>query len=107
MLKILLIGFCVAGLALASAVETYHVTLPDAMVVNGTLLKAGTYTVRVEGDKAVFVHGKQKAETPVKVEQSPKKFESTIFKSDNTGHGLQLSEIRISGTRTKLLLQAN
>jgi hypothetical protein len=107
MRKLFLIGFCAAGLALATAAETYHVTLPDAMIVNGTLLPAGPYTVRVEGGKAVFQHGKDKAEAPVKVEQAPKKFASTIFKSDNTGHGLQLSEIRIGGAKTRLLFQAN
>ncbi len=107
MIKNLVLGFCVVGLALASAAETYHVTLPDAMVVNGQRLAAGNYTVKVEGNKAVFQHGKQVAESPVKVERVQKKFESTMFKSDNSGGGMHLSEIRISGTNTKLILQAN
>ncbi len=107
MFKKILFGFGVAALAMASAAETYRVKLLQSTVLNGAELKAGEYKVMVEGDKAVFQMGKEKAETPVKVEKEGKKYESTIFKYDNAGGAMHLTEIRLAGTNTKLLFTAN
>ncbi len=107
MIKKILFGFSVAALAMASAAETYRVKLLQATVLNGAELKAGDYKVLVEGDKAVFQQGKQKAEVPVKVETEGKKFESTIFKFENSGGAMHLVEIRLAGTKTRLVFSAD
>ncbi len=107
MLKKILIGFSVAALAMASAAETYRVRLLQTTVLNGAELKAGDYKVIVDGDKAVFQQGKQKAEAPVKVEKEGKKYESTIFKFDNSGGVMHLIEIRMAGTNTRLVFSAD
>ncbi len=100
-------GFSVLALALAGAAETYNIQLLQATTLNGTRLEAGNYQIRVDGDKAIFKHGKVQAETPVKVEKAPKKYESTIFKYDNGGGSMHLSEIRMAGTNTRLVFGAN
>ncbi len=107
MFKKCVFGFCVAALAMASAAETYRVKLLQSTVLNGSELQPGDYKVMVDGEKAVFQQGKQKAETPVKVEKEGKKYESTIFKYDNAGGTMHLIEIRLAGTNTKLLFTAN
>ncbi len=107
MLKKILFGFSVAALAMASAAETYHVKLLRPTVLNGAALKAGDYSVMVAGDKAVFQQGKQKAETPVRVKKDGTKYESTIFKFDNSGGIMHLTEIRLAGTNTRLVFSAN
>ena len=107
MVKKIVFGFGVAALAMASAAETYRVKLLQPTVLNGSELKAGDYKVMVDGDKAVFQQGKQKAEAPVKVEKEAKKYESTIFKYDNAGGAMHLIEIRVAGTNTKLVFNAN
>ncbi len=107
MIKKLVLGFSVLALALAGAAETYNVQLLQDTTLNGTRLAAGSYQIRVDGEKAIFKHGKVTAESPVKVEKAPKKYQSTIFKYDNAGGGMHLSEIRMAGTNTKLVFGAN
>jgi len=107
MFKKILFGFTIAALAMASAAETYRVRLLRATVLNGAELKPGEYRVMVEGEKAVFQLGKEKAESPVKVEKVEKKYETTIFKYDNAGGAMHLIEICLGGTNTRLLFNAN
>jgi len=107
MLKKLILGFGVLAMAVASA-QSFHVTLLQATVLNGTPLRAGDYYVKVSGDKAVFQRGKEVAESPVKVEKQADKYESTIFKYTDAGTGtMHLTEIRLAGTRTKLVFGQN
>lgn len=107
MIKKLALGFGVLAMTLASA-QTFHVTLLQATVLNGTPLKAGDYSVKVDGEKAVFKHGKQTAETPVKLEKQDRKYPSTIFKYSTEGTGtMHLTEIRFADTNTKLVFGQN
>ena len=57
--KKLLIGFAALGIGIASAASDYKVELTQPTHVGATELKAGTYKVEVEGDKAVFKSGKE------------------------------------------------
>lgn len=107
MIKKMVFGFSVLALAAAGAAETYNVKLLQTTTLHGTKLEAGEYRIRIEGDKALFEHGKVKVESPVTVEREPKKFESTIFKYDNSGGAMHLSEIRMAGTHTKLVFGAD
>lgn len=107
MIKKLALGFGVFAMALASA-QTFHVTLLQATVLNGTPLKAGDYSVKVDGDKATFHRGKDTAESPVKIEKESQKYPSTIFKYTTEGSGtMHLTEIRLAGTTTKLVFGQN
>lgn len=84
---------------LASAATKFNVTLYQPTVVNGTQLKPGDYKVEVQGDKATFKLGKTTVEAPVKVEDSTTKNPSNSVRyTDN-----KLEEIRVGGTRTRLL----
>ncbi len=107
MIKKLVFGFSVLALAAASAAETYHLRLLQPTTLNGQQLAAGEYQIRIDGDKAMFKQGKTQAEAPVKVEREAKKYESTIFKYDNSGGAMHLTEIRIGGTKTRLVFEAN
>jgi len=107
MIKNLALGFGVLAMTLASA-QTFHVTLLQATVLNGTPLKAGDYSVKVDGDKATFQRGKETAESPVKIERELQKYPSTIFKYSTEGTGtMHLTEIRLQGTNTKLVFGQN
>ncbi|HVT95205.1 MAG TPA: hypothetical protein VHD76_20295 [Bryobacteraceae bacterium] len=107
MIKKLALGFGVLAMTLASA-QTFHVTLLQATVLNGTPLKAGDYSVKVDSGKATFQRGKDTAESPVKVETEMRKYPSTIFKYTTEGSGtMHLTEIRLAGTNTKLVFGQN
>ena len=103
MIKRLTIGFGILALAVASAASNYNVTFYQPVVVNGTTLKAGEYTVEVNDNKAILKKGKSVAETPVKVENNDEKYSKT------TVHlaGSQVEEIRVGGTHTKLVFEQN
>ena len=101
MVKGLTLGFATLALAAASAATSYKVTFYEPVVVNGTTLKAGEYKVEVDNDKAIIKKGKAVAESPVKVESSDAKFPSTTVRLAGT----QVEEIRVGGTRTKLVFE--
>ncbi len=93
-----------ASLALAAAASaatgSYKVDLLEPSVINGSTLPAGQYKVEVNEDKATLSHGKTTAEAPVKVETSDQKFRTTTLLY---GANSQLQEVRIGGTKTKLV----
>jgi len=101
--KRLTIGFGVLALAVAGAASNYNVTFYQPVVVNGTTLKAGEYTVEVNDNKAILKKGKSVAETPVKVENNDAKYSRT------TVHlaGTQVEEIHVGGTHTRLVFEQN
>ena len=98
-MRIVLPIFLVAGLAVASA-RSYTVSLTKPNVIGATELKPGDYKIEVDGDKAVLRQGKVQTESPVKVEEGSTKFPSTVVRYDGKLH---IQEIRIGGTRTKLV----
>lgn len=98
-MKKLILAFTTVALAVASAAN-YHVTLTQPSVINGKQLKPGDYKVQVEGDKAVFSHGKESVEAPVKVEEATQKNENN---SVRYADGNKVQEIRIGGKHTRLV----
>ena len=101
MLKKILFGFTTVALAIGSAATTYHVTLFQSSVINGTELKPGDYKVEIKNDKAVFSQGKNTTEAPVKVvEDAQQKYRSNVVRY---GPESRVQEMRIGGTRTKLV----
>jgi hypothetical protein len=96
--------FLVAGLAVASA-RSYTVSLFAPAMVGATQLTPGDYKVEVNEQKVTIRNGKVQAESGVKVEQGDSKFDRTVVKYVNDGDGkvMHIQEIRIGGTKTKLV----
>jgi hypothetical protein len=93
----------VAGLAAASA-RSYTVNLVQRSMVGTTELKPGEYKIEVNDQTAVIRQGKVKTESPVRVEESDTKFDTTVVRYVNSADGkVRIQEIRIGGTRTRLL----
>jgi homoaconitase/3-isopropylmalate dehydratase large subunit len=99
--KKLLIGFAALGIGIASAASDYKVELTQATHVGATELKAGTYKVEVQGDKAVFKSGKDVvAQSPAKVENAKVKYPVTEVSTNAS----QLESISVGGTTMRIVL---
>lgn len=109
MLKKFVVAFAILALALAVAgtvpgmVGNYKITLLQPSVVKGNALKAGEYRLNVGADKVTIVNGKQSIEVPAKIESVDKKFDSTAIRYTEEGGKSSISEIRLGGTKTKLV----
>jgi hypothetical protein len=103
-MKKLMFAFVTVALATAGAATKYNVTLFQPTLVNGTELKPGDYKVEVAGDKAVFKQGKTLFETPVRVQDTGVKNRTNAVRYIQ---GERLQEIRIGGTRTKLVFEGS
>ncbi|MGA2270531.1 MAG: hypothetical protein ABSH44_18825 [Bryobacteraceae bacterium] len=102
MLRKFVLAFAILALAVASA-ATYRITLVQPSVVKGTELKAGDYRLNVENDKVTIINGKQSVEVPVKIENVEQKYDSTAVRYSDQGGKSTISEIRLGGTKTKLV----
>jgi hypothetical protein len=102
MFKKFIMTFAVLALAVASA-ETYRVTLFQPSVVKGTELKAGDYKLNVADQKVMIANGKNSVEVAVKVETADQKFASTTVRYAQEGGKYTIAEIRLGGTKTKLV----
>jgi hypothetical protein len=103
MLKKFVLLFAIFALAVVSAATTYKVTLLQPSVVKGNALKAGDYRLNVQNDKVTLVNGKQSVEVPVKIETVAQTFDSTAIRYSDEGGKTTISEIRLGGTKTKLV----
>jgi len=81
-----------------------RVTLFQTSSLNGVDLKPGEYKIQVDGDKLTLQNGKTKAEASVKSEQNGEKFGSTSIRYMNGDGKMKITEIRIGGTNTKLVV---
>jgi hypothetical protein len=102
MIKKFVLAFAILALAVASA-ATYRVTIAQPSVVRGNQLKAGDYRLNVQNDKVTIVSGKQSVEIPVKVETVAQTYDSTAVRYSEEGGKATISEIRLGGTKTKLV----
>jgi hypothetical protein len=94
---ILVLGL--AGAALSFAASSYKVTLPSDLMVGGTKLKSGEYSISIEGRNAVFKRDKQSIPIPVDVEKNSEKFSRTTLEVSGT----TLRIINLGGTDTMLV----
>jgi hypothetical protein len=95
--------FLVAGLAVASA-RSYTVSLFQPSMIGTTELKPGEYKLEVNDQKAVITKGKVRTESDVKVEEGDTKFDTTTVRYvNNTDGKVRIQEIRLGGTKTKLI----
>jgi hypothetical protein len=102
-MKKIAFGLVTFALAVASAANSYKITLYQPSIVNGTELKPGEYKLTVADSKAVLTKGRDSVEAPVKVEGSDSKFSSTTVRYLNGDGKYRVHEIRIGGTNTKLV----
>jgi hypothetical protein len=101
MFKQLLFSFAVVALSVASA-ETFHVTLVQPSVIQGTQFKAGDYKVTVKDASIVIVNGKTNVEVPAKVSNTEKKFDATKILYNEENGKATVEGIEVGGTRTRL-----
>ena len=106
--KLVLILALVALVASAGTVPAghhYRITLEQPAVVQGTLLKAGDYRLTLSDTKLTITpdNGKKTVEVTVKVETEGAKFDTTVVRFDKAGGQTVISEIRLGGTKTKLV----
>lgn len=102
-MKKLVLGIATLTLAVASAAEKHNITLFQPSVVNGTTLKPGEYKLEIAGDKVTIKNGKNVVEAPVRVEAGDAKFGSTAVRYSNGNGEYKVQEIRIGGTKTRLI----
>ena len=106
MRKVLPLFMVVAGLAVAGA-RSYTVSVSRPNMIGATELQPGDYKIEVGGDKAVIRQGKLQTESPVKVEEGDTKFTNNVVRYVTSADGrAHIQEIRIGGTRTKLVFAA-
>ena len=104
MKKLFVVGLLsLASLAILSA-KTYTITVSNPTNVGSVQLKAGQYKLKVEGSNAIFtdVNNQKSVTTPVKVESSEKKVDSTRVQSTKDGDAERIQEIDLEGSTTKL-----
>ena len=85
--------------------KNYEVTLSGKTTKVGSLqLKPGQYTLKVQGDKAIFtlVDDAKSFTTSVKVEATDKKFDSTRVDASKEGDIDVVKDIELGGSKTRL-----
>lgn len=111
MLRKFVVAFAILALAAAFAgtVPThgpsYSITVVQPTVVKGATLAPGDYRLRLDNGKATFVKGKEAITVDVKVENQAAKIETTSLRFEQVGGQPALKEIRLGGTKTKLLFE--
>jgi len=100
----LLFSFALVGLAVGSA-KSYNVTLYQTAMLGNMELKPGDYRIEVVDRKAVIRNGSRRGEAPVKVETVDTKFPGNSVRLNAAGDTPRVQEIRIGGTKTKLVFE--
>jgi len=102
-MRTLLLLFVTACLAVASAADTYKLTLFYPSFVGDSQLNTGDCKVTLDGNKVVIKQGRKKVEAAVRVETVDQKFKSTAVRYSESNGKRQISEIRFGGTTTRLV----
>jgi hypothetical protein len=109
MFKKFIVAFAILALALAVAgtvpgvIGSYKITLLQTSVVKGNELKPGDYRLNVGIEKVTIVSGKLSVEVPAKIENADQKFSNTAIRYTTENGKAAISEIRIGGSKMKLL----
>jgi len=102
-MKKLLVMFVMLGLSLAYA-KSYHLVLYEKSILGSTELKPGEYTIELKDQQVVMKSGKVEAQAAVKVENDASKFATTTVRYSNGDGQYKIQEIRLGGTRLKLVV---
>ena len=103
MTKNLLLGFVILAASAVANAKSYSVTLFQPSMVGGSELQPGEYKLDLNESKVVIHSGKNTAEANVKVETGDQKFSSTTVRYQNGDGKYRVQEIRLGGTKTKLV----
>src|SRR6476660_6324272 len=98
----LVISVLAFGAMAMAAGKTYTVKLYEPAMLGATELKPGEYRVEVNEHKAILKSGKVQKEADVKVETSDSKYDNTTVRLSR-GSKPQIQEIRLGGTKTRLV----
>ncbi|MEZ5403692.1 MAG: hypothetical protein R2729_28690 [Bryobacteraceae bacterium] len=104
-MRTLAVCLLAGAMTVAAAAERFNVTLFQDSVVNGTTLKPGDYKLTLDGSSVIIARGKEKVETGVKVEAVEAKYNATSVRYLNGDGKYRVSEIRLGGTKTKLVFE--
>lgn len=106
MTRRIMLSLVVLGVSIATAhAKSYSVTLYQPSLLAGTELKAGDYQVELEEQQVTIKSGKTKVSAPVKVENGDTRFNSTTVRYNNADGKFAIQEIRLGGTKTKLVIE--
>jgi hypothetical protein len=100
--SLLLIGtLALAGIASA---KSYDIILSSPAKAGSVQLAAGEYSLKVQGNNAVFtnVDTGKRFTTAVKSEDAGKKFDATAVDTTNSNGSDQITAIELGGSSTKL-----
>jgi hypothetical protein len=98
-----LLGLTVFAVSVANAASSYKVTLPSDLFAGDVQLKAGEYTMTLEGKQAVFKKGKDSVQVPFNIEKNEKKFPDTTLELD----GSKIQSIDLGGTDMKIMFRSS
>src|SRR5437016_13286619 len=87
---------CAGALAVAGS-PSYGVTFFEPSVVAGKEFREGEYRITIKGDMAVMGAGKQRVETPVRVETAYEKFKTTHARYFRGQGKMKVAEIGVGG----------
>jgi hypothetical protein len=108
-LVVVLAILVLAAIAFAGTVPagktSFRITLMQPSVVNGTDLKPGDYKLNLGDGKITLVQGKISVEAPATFETADSKFDSTAIRYKEQGGKQSVAEIRLGGSKTKVVLQ--
>jgi len=104
MRKLFTVGIlAVCSLTIASA-KSYELTLSGLTKVGSVQLTPGQYTLKITGSNAVFTNEEtaKTFTTPVKVENTDKKFDTTQVNATKQGGTDVVKDIQLGGSKQKL-----
>lgn len=84
--------------------KSYDLTFSSITKVGNVQLKAGDYTVKVNGDNAIFtqVETSKQFTVPVKIQTVDKKYDDTHVNAVKEGEVETVKEIELGGSKNKL-----
>jgi hypothetical protein len=93
------------SVSLAGA-KNYRINLSETCQLGSTTLKAGEYTVKLDGDKVVLVdRAGRSTEATAKVESSDRKFDQTAIGISKAGGSPRLQWITLGGSKSRLVFE--
>jgi hypothetical protein len=103
---ILAVSALIASAGTVPAVGHYTITIFEPAAVQGTVLQPGEYHLTLADTKLTITpeNRKHPLDLKVKVETQDRKFEGTSVQLDTVSGKSVITEIRLGGTKTKLIL---
>jgi hypothetical protein len=103
MTRKLLLSFAILAASAIASAKSFSVTLFQPSIVGGSELQPGEYKLELNESKVVIRGGKSSAQADVRVETGDQKFSSTSVRYQNGDGKYRVQEIRLGGTKTKLV----